>query len=87
MNQEIDHTDTDEIVLFPSYEYLGDFSATPPWHSRSMACDDCRVSWTGCWDNYQCPKCGMGDLPSFGGELITLAELKSMHKESLLLEI
>ena len=45
------------------YEYLGDFSATPPWHSRGMACDKCRVSWTGCWDNFQCPKCGEGEIP------------------------
>lgn len=50
------------------YKYLGDFSATPPWHSRSMSCDDCRVSWTGCWDNFQCPKCGKGDLPEYAGE-------------------
>jgi hypothetical protein len=71
-------------VLLTSYEYLGDFSATPPWHSRAMSCDDCRVSWTGCWDNFQCPKCGMGDLPGFGGEPMTLSELKAMHEESLL---
>lgn len=46
------------------YEYLGDFSATPAWHTRHMMCHDCRVSWGGCWDNFQCPKCGKGDLPS-----------------------
>lgn len=46
------------------YKYLGDFSATPPWHSRSMSCDKCKVRWTGCWDNFQCPKCGDGELPS-----------------------
>lgn len=45
------------------YEYLGDFSATPPWFSVSMQCDNCKVSWTGCWDNYQCPRCGEGELP------------------------
>ena len=45
------------------YAYLGDFSATPPWYSIAMSCDDCKVSWTGCWDNYQCPKCGKGELP------------------------
>ncbi len=69
--------------LFASYEYLGDFSSTPPWHSRAMSCDDCRVSWTGCWDNFQCPKCGMGDLPGFDGQPMTLSELKAMHEESL----
>lgn len=45
------------------YENLGDLSATPPWFSVAMSCDKCRVQWTGCWDNYQCPKCGDGDLP------------------------
>lgn len=45
-------------------EYLGDFSATPIWHSRYMECQTCRVSWHGCWDNFQCPKCGEGELPS-----------------------
>lgn len=44
--------------------YLGDFSATPPEHSRHMECYDCGVTWTGCWDNFQCPKCGEGELPS-----------------------
>lgn len=51
-----------------SYEYLGDFSATPPWHSRSMNCNACKVRWTGCWDNFQCPKCGKGELPTNGLE-------------------
>ena len=45
------------------YKYLGNFSATPPWHSVSMSCHDCKVSWIGCWDNFQCPQCGNGDLP------------------------
>lgn len=47
-----------------NYEYLGDFSATPPWHGQFMCCHDCQVSWTGCWDNFQCPQCGKGDLPN-----------------------
>jgi hypothetical protein len=59
------------------YEYLGDFSATPPWFSRAMQCDDCRVKWTGCWDNFQCPRCGKGELP--GNELESLT-LKSVLK-------
>jgi hypothetical protein len=46
------------------YEYLGNFSATDPAYSRGMSCDKCEVSWTGCWDNFQCPKCGEGELPS-----------------------
>lgn len=47
-----------------AYQYLGDFSATPPWHSVFMECHNCKVSWTGCWDNFQCPKCGEGEIPS-----------------------
>lgn len=46
------------------YEYLGDFSATPTGRSVYLICHDCGVSWTGCWDNFQCPKCGKGDLPT-----------------------
>ena len=47
-----------------SYRYLGNYSAVDPAYSRGMSCDDCRVSWTGCWDNFQCPICGRGELPS-----------------------
>ena len=65
------------------YEYLGDFSATPPWHSRGMSCSECRVSWTGCWDESLCPKCGMGDLPGSEGTIMTLAELKAIHNQTL----
>ena len=46
------------------YKYLGNFSATEPWHDVPMQCDDCEVSWTGCWDNFQCPQCGNGELPN-----------------------
>lgn len=43
--------------------YIGNFSATDPVYSRYMICYQCMVSWTGCWDNFQCPKCGQGELP------------------------
>ena len=54
------------------YTYVGNFSAVDPAYSRAMACDECEVSWTGCWDNFQCPKCGEGELPTSdeGGYLI-----------------
>lgn len=52
------------------YEYLGDLSATPPWHSKMMACDKCMVEWTGCWDNFQCPRCGDGELPKPPDEIL-----------------
>jgi hypothetical protein len=44
--------------------YLGDFSATPVQYSRYMECLNCKVSWHGCWDNFQCPRCGEGELPN-----------------------
>ena len=44
-------------------KYLGNFAACEQWAAVSMQCDDCDVSWTGCWDNFQCPKCGKGELP------------------------
>ena len=47
------------------YKYLGDFSACEPWAARHMECHDCKVSWTGCWDNFQCPKCLEGELPTW----------------------
>ena len=46
------------------YEYIGNFSAVDPAYSVGMICDDCEVAWTGCWDNFQCPKCGEGELPN-----------------------
>ena len=60
------------------YEYLGDLSAVEPWHVRHMECSDCMVSWGGCWDNFQCPKCGEGELPSYSDsiELGPLPEAK-----------
>ncbi len=51
------------------YEYLGNFAACEPWAAQGMSCDDCKVSWTGCWDNFQCPKCGNGELPSVGDDV------------------
>lgn len=50
------------------YRYLGNFSAVDPAYSRHMQCHECKVSWTGCWDNFQCPECGEGELPTHGVE-------------------
>jgi hypothetical protein len=58
------HIPVEVIDSTGDYKYLGDFSATPPQYSRGMFCDDCKVRWTGCWDNFQCPQCGQGELPS-----------------------
>jgi hypothetical protein len=46
------------------YKYLGNFAACEPWAAQGMQCHECQVSWTGCWDNFQCPRCGQGELPS-----------------------
>lgn len=46
------------------FKHLGDFSAAPTAHSRLMFCYNCRVSWLGCWDNFQCPICYEGDPPT-----------------------
>ncbi len=48
------------------YKYVGNFSAVDPAYSRGMSCDKCQVSWTGCWDNFQCPVCFDGELPTSG---------------------
>ena len=60
-------------------KYLGNFSAVDPAYSRHMECWDCMVSWTGCWDNFQCPKCGEGELPSSDLNK-TIATLDKIHK-------
>jgi hypothetical protein len=46
-------------------KYLGNFAACEQWAAVGMQCDDCSVSWIGCWDNFQCPQCGKGELPWF----------------------
>lgn len=44
--------------------YLGNFAACEPWAAVGLQCDDCNVSWTGCWDNFECPVCRKGELPT-----------------------
>jgi len=61
------------------YKYLGNFSAVDPAYSRGMDCYDCEVSWTGCWDNFQCPRCGKGELPSCDISEPTKVEIKSWY--------
>lgn len=52
------------VVHLREYRYLGDYAACEMWAARHMTCARCRVSWTGCWDNFMCPECGEGELPS-----------------------
>lgn len=51
--------------MMGEYKDLGYLSAVQPWQSVPMYCDDCKVEWVGCWDNFACPICGDGELPSF----------------------
>ena len=53
------------IMTHKGYENLGNLSAVGPAYSRQMDCDVCKVYWVGCWDNFQCPKCGEGELPDY----------------------
>jgi hypothetical protein len=47
-----------------SPKYIGDFAACEAWAARLLTCSRCNVCWTGCWDNFQCPTCGEGDVPT-----------------------
>ena len=51
------------VVVMSEYKYLGNLAACEPWAAQGMRCDNCMVEWMGCWDNFQCPKCGKGELP------------------------
>ena len=42
----------------------GDLSAVDIIYQVSMYCEKCNVRWYGCWDNYECPECFTGDLPT-----------------------
>ena len=44
--------------------YLGNFAACEAWAAIGMQCDECNVSWIGCWDNFECPICRRGELPN-----------------------
>jgi hypothetical protein len=61
-------------------KYVGNFSAVDPAYSRHMACHKCKVEWTGCWDNFQCPECGDGELPSM--DISNIFALPSAGKEN-----
>ena len=50
-------------VTKDGWKDYGDLSAVEPPYRVSMQCDACRTRWYGCWDNFQCPECGEGELP------------------------
>lgn len=60
--------------LEDDYEYIGNFSAVDPAYSRAFSCDKCEVSYTGCADNFMCPKCGGGELPRADNNLLKLSQ-------------
>jgi hypothetical protein len=45
-------------VVCSKMEDLGDISAVPAGRSVPMSCSDCRVTWRGCADVFECPRCG-----------------------------
>jgi hypothetical protein len=51
----------DPIDGYKDYGYL---AAVDPPYVRRMQCDKCHTKWRGCWDNFQCPECGEGELPT-----------------------
>ena len=50
------------MIDYNNYRYMGDYSAVDPAYSCYMQCHHCYVTWIGCWNNFQCPKCGRGGL-------------------------
>lgn len=40
------------------FEDLGDLSAQGAGTGISLSCEPCRVSWYGCADASECPRCG-----------------------------
>ena len=68
-------------MISDNYKYLGNFSAVEPAYSRDMHCNDCEVYWTGCWDNFECPQCGKGELPNSNTK--TLAALPNSGEVTL----
>ncbi len=61
---QIDRADRDR-GMSDNYAYMGNYSAAEmPGASRLMGCHECKVEWTGCWDNFECPKCGRGEIPT-----------------------
>lgn len=55
------------------YKNYGYLAAVDPQYSIFMKCENCKTKWTGCWDEFQCPECEDGELPSF--------DLNNIYKE------
>jgi len=39
-----------------TYRNLGNLSAVDPAYSKQMYCDNCIVTWIGCWKGYGIPR-------------------------------
>lgn len=50
--------------VIDGYKDYGNLSAVDPPYQRSMSCEACKTRWVGCWDNFQCPECFEGELPT-----------------------
>jgi hypothetical protein len=46
------------------YRDYGYLAAVDPPYAVSMRCDACKTKWLGCLDVFQCPECGLGELPN-----------------------
>lgn len=53
-------------VIVDGWKDYGDLSAVDPPARVAMRCEACRTRWYGCWDNFTCPECGEGELPTAG---------------------
>ena len=53
----------EQELMESKFVYVGNFSAVDPPYSILQCCYDCKVEWTGCWDNFMCPKCGKEEIP------------------------
>lgn len=40
------------------YDHLGFLSSASPERSIALWCNKCRVSWVGCQEAAECPRCG-----------------------------
>lgn len=63
-----------------AYTHYGDLSAVGPKYSVFLYCDNCKVSWDGCCEVFQCPECGQGKPPIQSMNAIMETILKDEHR-------
>jgi hypothetical protein len=45
-----------------THKYLGSMNQMQDSFGRLMNCNNCNVSWVGCWDNHECIYCGYSGI-------------------------